>query len=675
MPRTHPGRDRTSPPALSTEAPATGVSWALAVLAGTLVYPLLEARLWSRLLWGANALAFLPAAWLLVPAACSLAFVPRIASALGGWLERWRPSRRAAAIWPWVAGLAAALVFWLVRERHLYWGDALPLSINVPTGQRFHADEPLTLWLHHAAWGLGAGRWSAAQAIAAASAISGGLWVALHARWFSRCPAGPVLADGRAGDPGAGAALLATLAIASQGAAAIFHGHVENYAYVAVCLAAFAWTGVDYVEGRGPAWPPFLFLLAAYAFHLLGALALPAAGLLAAHGLARRERRVEMLVTLAAFAATAAAIAWLARGLYPGGSPFAQLAAGVAKVLRQPRDMQAAVFFSGRHVADAWSHVAQMGPLSLAAVLLLAAGFPMRDTLASPSGRFLAVAAVTLYAPALLTGAGNLGAARNWDLFAAPATVLPLFALRALLSLARAARHRLLLAVLATSLAQAIPWTALNMDREATEARIAALPLGGGRSAAMLGTAALNAGDLPRAAHWFERSLAEDSLNVNALSGLGLARARAGSLGEAEPLLERVVELKPETPQYHRDLATLYMRTGRWQAASAQWQAALPLEPTSRDAWLGLAAALAQAGRRDSSIYALLAARETLPADPEIQRALADACALWVASAGQKGDRAEFARAWAMFESRFPDDPRVREWRPRAEAMLRTGAH
>ena len=663
MPRARPDRAVRSTPPAGAGGHRTDLRWPLAVLAATLVYPVLETLFWSRSLWGANALAFLPAAWLLAPAACALLFVPRIAGAIGAGLERWTPGARAAAVGPWVAGGIAAAVFWLVRERHLYWGDALPLSIQVPAGQRFHPDEPLTLWLHHAAWALGGGRWSAVQAIAAASAVAGGVWVALHARSFARTP-GPV------GSAAAGPALLATLAIASQGAAAIFHGHVENYAYVAVCLAAFAWTGVDYLERRGPAWPPFAALLAGYAFHLLGALALPAAALLAWHGLTRHDRRREMLATLAGLALATAAVTWAVRGLYPGASPFARLADGVMKVVQQPRDMQAGVFFSARHLADAWSHVVQMGPLSLVAAVLLVGARPLRGTLAGASGRFLAVAAITLYAPALLTGAGNLGAARNWDLFAAPATVLPLFALRALLALAPAARDRLLLAALAISLAQALPWTALNMDRDATEARVAALPLGGGRSAAMLGTAALNAGDLPRAERWFEASLAEDSLNVNALSGLGLARARAGRLAEAEPLLARVVALKPGTAQYHRDLATLYMRIARWGPAAAEWQEALPLEPTAREAWLGLSAALAESGRRDSSVYALLAGREALPADRAIAQALADACALWVASAGERGDRAEFARAWAVFESRFPDDPRVRGWRPRAEALL-----
>jgi len=92
MPR---ARQRPDPPALSTppadaRVPATDVRWPLIVLAATLVYPVLESRFWSRSLWGANALAFLPAAWLLVPAACALLFVPRIAGAIGAGLGRWR---------------------------------------------------------------------------------------------------------------------------------------------------------------------------------------------------------------------------------------------------------------------------------------------------------------------------------------------------------------------------------------------------------------------------------------------------------------------------------------------------------------------------------------------------------------------------------------------------------
>jgi tetratricopeptide (TPR) repeat protein len=629
---------------------------ALAVLAAALAYPLLESRLWSRSLWGAHALAFLPMGWWLVPIGLGVLFVPGVAERIGERLERLALPAR---VWAPLSGLAAAVVFWLARERHLFWGDALPLSINVPAGQTFHANEPLTLWLHHAIWSWGGGRWGAVSAIAAASAIAGGLWVTLHARGFARTRGNT------------GIALLATLVIASQGAAGIFHGHVENYAYVAVCFAAFLWSGAGYLDGRAPAWAPFAALVAGYAFHLIGALALPAALSLIWHGLRRPERRTGMLVTLAIATALVAGIAWAARGLYGGAPAFATLVQGVQNVLFQPRDMRAESVFTLRRLADLWSHVVQMGPLSLVVTALLAAILPFGRVTQSASGRFLALAAITLYAPALLVGEGNLGAARNWDLFAAPAMAMALFALRLVLAVEpAAARDRLLLASLAASLALSVPWTVLNMDPVRTGARVAALPLGGGRSAAMLGTAALNAGDLAGAERWFERSLAEDPLNLNALSGLGLSRARAGRLVEAEPLLTQVVRLAPQKPQFRFDLATLYMRTERWASASAEWQAGLPLEPRTPVAWLGLATALDRAGHPDSAAAALLAARNWLPADTSISRALADACARWVASAGQRSDRAEFARAWGVFEAQFPNDPRVIAWRPRAAAML-----
>jgi len=90
-------------------------------------------------------------------------------------------------------------------------------------------------------------------------------------------------------------------------------------------------------------------------------------------------------------------------------------------------------------------------------------------------------------------------------------------------------------------------------------------------------------------------------------------------------------------------------------------------------AWLGLAEAMRQLGHADSAVYVLTAAASERPGDATMDRALADSYAFWVASAGQRGDVAEFARAWEGFTGRFPDDARVREWRARAEAMLARG--
>ena len=160
---------------------------------------------------------------------------------------------------------------------------------------------------------------------------------------------------------------------------------------------------------------------------------------------------------------------------------------------------------------------------------------------------------------------------------------------------------------------------------------------------------------------------------MNAWSGLGIVLARNGRYAEAEPALRRVVELKPAVAIYRQDLAVLYMREQRWAEAAGQWQSALFVDHALSPAWLGLAEAMRQQGHADSAVFALTAAARERPGDVAIVGALADGYAYWVASAGQRGDVTEFARAWEGFTGRFPDDSRVQEWRARAEAMLARG--
>ena len=632
---------------------------ALSLFALWIAYGIAESVLWRDTLWGAHALGFLPRpAWLLPFAALTL-FLPGVSSAIERAASGWRPRAQWLTGAPLVAGAITALLFWLVRERHLFWGDARPLSINVPAGQKFHPDEPLTLWLHHISYALGRGRWSATAAIAVTSALAGGVAMAVSARSLLRRVAPP------------GFALIALAVWGMQGGMALFHGHVENYAFVAAVMVVFLWAGLGYLEGRTPAWPAFAAVLFAFAFHLLGALLTVPALVLVVHGLAARERRGAMLATLAATLAAGVLAASLARGLYAGGSPWTQLLDGTLRVLTQPRDMQVAALFSWRRAGDVWSHIVQMGPLSLVPVALLALVLGLPQRLRGVRGVFLLLAALGCYGPALLTGEGNLGAARNWDLFAGPSLAVAFAGLMLILETeGAAARQRLLLAALAASLAQAGAWTALGMDVESTRARVAALPLGHGRGAAMLGTDDMNAGRDDAALRWFQRAIAEDSLNVNAWSGLGIVRARNGQYTEAEPALRRVVELKPAVAIYRQDLAVLYMREQRWAEAAGQWQSALFVDRSLSPAWLGLAEAMRQLGHADSAVYVLTAAARERPGDATIAGALADSYAFWVASAGQRGDVAEFARAWEGFTGRFPDDARVREWRARAEAML-----
>lgn len=644
-----------SPP----DPPAWRVRAALALFALWIVYGVAESFLWRDTLWGAHALGFLPRAAVLLPLVALSLFLPGVVSACERLVARWRPPSQTLAWAPFVFGAVSALSFWLVRERHLFWGDARPLSINVPAGQSFHPDEPLTLWLHHVSYAIGRGRWSATAAIAVTSALAGGVALAVSARALLRRVSPP------------GIALVALAVWAMQGGMALFHGHVENYAFVSAALVVFLWTGLGYLDGRSPAWPAFAALLLAFAFHLLGALLVIPALVLVVHGLGARERRGAMLATLAATIVAGVLAAWAVRDLYAGGTPLSQLADGVRRVLTQPLDMKVTAVFSWRRVGDVWSHIVQMGPLSLVPVALLALVLGVPRSLRGVRGAFVLLAALGCYGPALLTGEGNLGAARNWDLFAGPSLAVAFAGLLLILETdGPAVRQRLLLAALAASLVQAVAWTALGMDVDATRERVAALPLGRGRGAAMLGTDHMNAGRDEEALVWFRRSLAEDSLNLNAWSGLGIVLARNGRHAEAEPAFRRVVELRPAVALYRQDLAVLYMREKRWAEAAGQWQAALSTDHTMGPAWLGLAEAMRQQGHADSAVFVLSAAVRERPGDADLTRALADSYALWVASAGQRGDVADFERAWSAFTARFPEDPRVAEWRPRAEALL-----
>jgi len=504
----------------------------LVVLGAVLLEGVLESLIGKRALWGSHTLAFVPRGWWLVVPLAGLALVPPVLARLTAAVTRVLAGLARHPALPWTVGVLAAIVFWLCREQHLFWGDALPLSINVPKGQAFHPDEPLTLWIQHALYAAGGGRWRAETAIAVGSAAAGGVCAGLACAWLRR----------RQGDRSLG--VLATCALLAQGFAALFFGHVENYAYVTVAIVGFLTSGIDFLERRGPLWVPAAWLLLAYALHLLGALLVPPAIYLAVVGLRRPEARRPTLLTLAGTAALALGVAVGVRGLYGGEWPWMQLWNGVLKVLEQPHDMTAGAFFSARHAGDAWSHMVQMGPLSLAAVATIAALLPSRDFFAGDTGRFAAIAAIACYGPALLTGQGNLGAARNWDLFAGPSVAVALLGILLIVDTAGARASALLVALVAVSLAQRIPWVVMNVRPAFAAARVAALPLGNGRPQMMLGTAALNAGRLTEAETHFRAALGEDSLNASALSGLGLALARSGRFEEAEIPLRRVADLK-----------------------------------------------------------------------------------------------------------------------------------
>ena len=620
---------------------------ALWLPAGLVVYGVLESLLWRDRLWGFHFYGFWAPAWLLAAPAALLLLTP-LAARLVPDGPAPAPGPGARRRWlPWAVAAGAAVLFWLLRERHLFWGDSLPLSILIPQGQRFHPDEPLSLFAHHLLYRIGAGRWSGAEAVALGSVLAGAAFAGWATHWFARRPAG-------AGWP------LAVAVLLTQGFTQLFYGHVENYSYLAVCLLLFVTLGVDFLERRRPLWPALLAALAAFAFHILGGLTVVPAAVLVACGWRDRGRRPGVLASAAVAAALLAAASLAAAGLYAGESPLARLVGGFQKVVTNQQDFQAARLLSLRHLANVWSVLWLVGPLSVPLLAALLVVLPGARFARGPRGVFLLTGAAAYLAPALLTGEGNLGAARNWDLYAAPAVV---WAMAGLLLAAetidpRQAR-RLLLALLALSLFHTAPWIALNASFPRTVERVLALPLPPGRGEMMLGTHYLNAGELAQAERWLRVAVGRDSTNVNAQSSLGLALARQEKLAAARAPLAAAVRLKPASPQLRADLITLLLRHAEWRAAAAELHALVTLTPRDRRAWLTLADCHLKLAQPDSAAFVLEAALGELPGDPEMGRLLADAYELWVVRHGQRSEWAAAWRALALFERRFPQDPRV----------------
>jgi hypothetical protein len=614
--------------------------------AAVVVDGVLESLVWPDQLWGSHFYAFFPPAALIFSASGALLAIGFAALGRGAWIARpVATSRRQQVAAAAGAALLAGLLFWTLRERHLFWGDALPLSIDLPRGQAFHPDEPLTMFLHQLLYRLGNGHWSGANAVALGSTLAGTLFVALSALWFLTRSLDPWVCG------------LATAALAAQGFTALFFGHVENYSYLAVALLVFFVSGVDFLEERAGPYVPIAAAVVAYALHILGGLTVVPAAVLIGYGLANPRQRIPTAVT----AVVAIMVVWVAStafaGLYPANrAPLDGLTSGASRVFGNTKDMRSSVIFSSRHWANLWSQLNLVGPLSIPWLGLVSAVLGTR----SRTGHFFYIGIAALLGPCLITGEGNLGAARNWDLFAAPALVPPLAGLTLLIDrLDLGQARRLMLALLAASLFHTVPWILLNTDVKGTMDRVARLPLTGGRGEVMIGTHYLNLGRLDLAEHWFRLAVARNFDNANGQSGLGLALARQGKLGEAVGPMILATRLRPGVVSYQDDLIALFVSLQRWEEAAAVLQDWLMVEPMNADAWQLLSNCKARGGDPDGAVDVLEEGCRRMPSEPQLAIALGNAYE-W--SVVQHGLRREWPAARAQFDrfaATFPDDPRL----------------
>lgn len=150
----------------------------------------------------------------------------------------------------------------------------------------------------------------------------------------------------------------------------------------------------------------------------------------------------------------------------------------------------------------------------------------------------------------------------------------------------------------------------------------------------------------------FERALEVDSRNYYALTGLGVARASAGDVAAAIPLLQRAVEIRP-LARAHVNLGSAYMAQRNWEAAAAQFEAALSIEPDALLAHLNLANCALATNRLDLARHHFEVATRLAPGE-------------WRAWAGlgrvhgARGEWTEAVRALEQAHRIWPRDERVK---------------
>src|SRR5262249_55200789 len=131
--REEPAREAvpTVSPGLGAPAFAALISFA----ALSVLYVVLASKLWADRLWGAHFYAFFPPAVLIAAASAALLAIGFAAFGRGSFLSPPQPAgplKLGAQIGISIfAALIARFLFWAYRERHLFWGDALPLSIDI----------------------------------------------------------------------------------------------------------------------------------------------------------------------------------------------------------------------------------------------------------------------------------------------------------------------------------------------------------------------------------------------------------------------------------------------------------------------------------------------------------------------------------------------------------------
>lgn len=653
----------SSPPRTTRDRPAVdasprdlaGLAWLRQVaIALAVVLPLAELLGATRCVgswWGAHAWAFLPAG--LLWGSLALVVLGLLLARLGGArLDRVLVGGLGAArrLPPWIGFAALAVITgglcWLFREAHTLLGDGSPITRNLPQGQRFHPDEPLTLLLHHEWYRLtrplfeGAGLRPedvAHATVGLSSALCGAAFAPIA--WTL---VRDLIEHGGTRLERGGREENATLALGfavliAQGYVQLFFGYVENYTFVLLVLSAYTLAALRSLEGRLPLLVPAALLVLALALHLSAAVLGASFAVLVVRRLAEPAARAaavrDLAITAALFAATHLALGRLAPGYDWTGM--------LLRLGRAATDSTSSYGFHTPNLGQFLNQQVLIGPLSVFLFAPALVAWMLRRRRPEVRLLFLLGLAAGWVVASLVAGDSNLGVARNWDLLAPAGFVFTLAALAIAFGFTwpAPALRSWLFALALVSLFHTVPWIAVNASPERAIERMKVLPLKHGRAQALVGTWYLEHGREREAAEWFRRSLDENPMNNLAAYQLGRIAMRHGDHAFAVQAFSAALAARPNVGQYRFARVDALARSGERARARADLDTLLALDGTHPAWWAAGAILWLEAGERPRALAALDSVERRAAGDPLLGE-------LRAAAASDSAARTVFERVW-----------------------------
>ncbi len=135
------------------------------------------------------------------------------------------------------------------------------------------------------------------------------------------------------------------------------------------------------------------------------------------------------------------------------------------------------------------------------------------------------------------------------------------------------------------------------------------------------------AGDLQGAGAIYERLLASDPRDADALHLSGLLAHQRGEHASAAEWIGRAIAERPTAPRFHFNLGSALAALDQTAAAAAAFERAAALDPAHAASWFNLGSALARLDRHGNAAAALCRAFAIDPGLPGLRQALAQAMA------------------------------------------------